>query len=410
MPTTKKSTKKRSKDVRIILYSGKGGVGKTTIAAATGVRCAELDYRTLVLSLDVAHSLSDSFNLDVGLHEKNKGKPVKVADNLSIQEIDVQEEVERYWGDVYKYLALLFNTTGLDQIVAEELAILPGMEEVSALLYLNQYLDEKTYDVLILDCAPTGESLRFISMPSTLDWYMRKIFKLERNITRIARPIAKAVTDVPLPDDSYFRAIEKLFGKLRGVDKVLLDRDRTSVRLVTNAEKMVINETQRAFLYFCMYGMAVDSVIVNRVLPPEAGDGFFGKWRETQERYLELIRESFAPVPLRIVHLFDDEVMGWKPLEALARRTYGDEDPSEVLFEDRPYEFKKTPSGYEIRLRLPFVEKQHVDLFKDEDQLIVRIAGFKRHIPLPRAVQRCEPEQARFEGDVLRIELVRPGS
>jgi arsenite-transporting ATPase len=332
---------------------------------------------------------------------------VEVGPNLSIQEIDVQEEVERYWGDVYKYLALLFNTTGLDEIVAEELAILPGMEEVSALLYLNQYLDEKTYDVLILDCAPTGESLRFISMPSTLDWYMRKIFKLERNIMRISRPIAKAVTDVPLPDDSYFRAIEKLFGKLRGVDKVLLDRERTSVRLVTNAEKMVVNETQRAFLYFCMYGMAVDSVIVNRVLPPEAAEGFFGKWRETQEKYLEQIRDTFAPVPINIVHLFDDEVMGRERLGQLAERVYDDEDPSDVLYRGKPYEFEKTREGYEIRLHLPFVEKENVDLYKDEDQLIVRIAGFKRHIPLPRAVQACEPKHAKFDGEGLKIGLVK---
>jgi len=407
MPDTKLRSSKKRRDIRIILYSGKGGVGKTTIAAATGVRCGQLGYRTLVLSLDVAHSLADSFNLNIGLHEKNKGKPVEVAPNLAIQEIDVQEEVERYWGDVYKYLALLFNTTGLDRIVAEELAILPGMEEVSALLYINQYLEERSYDVLILDCAPTGESLRFISMPSTLDWYMRKIFKLERNIMRISRPIARAVTDVPLPDDSYFRAIERLFGKLRGVDKILLDRDRTIVRLVTNAEKMVVNETQRAFLYFCMYGMAVDSVIVNRVLPPEVEDGFFGKWRETQSRYLDVIRESFAPVPVRVVPLFDDEVMGQDRLGQLAERVYDSEDPSQVLYRGRPYEFRKTEKGYEIYLHLPFVEKEHVDLFKDEDQLIVRIAGFKRHIPLPRAVRMCEPRQAKFQENGLRIELVR---
>lgn len=388
---------------RIVLYSGKGGVGKTTVAAATGLRCAELGYRTLILSLDIAHSLADSFDLDVSLHEKHRGQPVAVAERLWIQEIDVQEDVERYWGDVYKYITVLLNTTGMDEVVAAELAIIPGMEDVICLLYINQYLTEQTYDVLILDCAPTGESLRFISMPSTLEWYMEKLFRLERNLARLARPIARAVTDVPLPDDSYFMALEGLFKKLEGVGTVLLDKETTSVRLVTNAEKMVLRETQRAFMYFCLYGMAVDSIIVNRLIPAGEGGEYFQKWITTQERYMTQLESYFAPVPVSRVQMFDDEIIGLERLHRLADLLYGTDDPSRVFYSERPYEFTKRAGHYVLTMKLPFVTKEHIDLFKEEGQLIIRIGSFKRHILLPRVVSRQTPQSARFEGDRLCI-------
>ena len=394
------------KEPRIILYSGKGGVGKTTVAAATGLRCAAMGKRTLVMSLDAAHSLSDSFDLPIGLHDKNCGKPVETSHNLWIQELDVQEEIERYWGEIYKYLAALFHTTGLDQVVSEELAILPGMEEVSALLYINEYLAEGRFDVMILDCAPTGESLRFISMPSTLEWYMRKVFKLERNLMHVARPLARMVTDIPLPGEEYFKAVERLFKKLEGVDSALLDGTQTTVRLVTNAEKMVVNETQRAFLYFCLYGMTVDTVIVNRLIPPEACGGFFDKWHATQERNLELIRQAFEPIPLVNVELFDDEVLGLDALQVMSSRLYADEDPTEVRFEGCPYHFSKMDGDYRIRLKVPFTEKRDIEVFRDEEQLIIRVGGFKRHVPLPKSMWGCRPESAHLEGGFLDVRMV----
>ena len=355
---------------RIILYSGKGGVGKTTIAAATGLRCADLGYRTLVLSLDIAHSLSDSFDLDVSLYETNRGQPIEVSERLWIQEIDVQEDVERFWGDVYKYLAVLLNTTGLDDIVASELAIIPGMEDVICLLYINQYMTDKTYDILVLDCAPTGESLRFISMPSTLEWYMEKLFNLERNILRAVRPFARAVTDIPLPDDSYFQALQELFNRLEGVDRVLLDRTRTSVRLVTNAEKMVLRETQRAFMYFCLFGMAIDNVVVNRLIPEGEGGDYFQKWIATQNRYLNNIEQLFSPVPISRVQMFDDEVIGIERLRRLAGLLYDSEDPSQIFFDEKPYEFTKVEGRYILSLKLPFLTKDHIDLFKENGALV----------------------------------------
>ncbi|MBW1707387.1 MAG: ArsA family ATPase, partial [Deltaproteobacteria bacterium] len=224
--------------MRIIFFAGKGGVGKTSVAAATGIKAAEMGQKTVIMSLDVAHSLSDIFDLDRNLLDKNRGKLVKVGKGLWIQEMDILEEIGKNWGGIHKYLSLLLNTTGLDEILAEELAILPGMEEISLLLYINRYVLEKKFDVIILDCAPTGESLRFISIPTALEWYIKKIFKMERTIAKYARPIAKKLYDVPLPGDDYFAAIQYLFERLRGVDKILTDPQTTTVRLITNPEKI----------------------------------------------------------------------------------------------------------------------------------------------------------------------------
>src|SRR2546427_7276695 len=234
--------------MRIILFAGKGGVGKTSVAAATGTRVAELGYRTIVMSLDTAHSLADSFDLDRPLMDRSRGLPVEVAENLEIQEVDVQEEVERNWGQVKAYVSQLLNVSGLEEVLAEELAILPGMEEVSILLYLNQYVKEQTYDVILLDSAPTGETLRCISLPTSMEWYMRRVFHLERSIARIARPLVASISPVPLPDDAYFQSIRDLCARLEGVDTLLKDPKGTTVRLVTNPETMVIKETQLAFL------------------------------------------------------------------------------------------------------------------------------------------------------------------
>ena len=220
--------------MRIILFAGKGGVGKTSVAAATGIKTSQMGHKTVVMSLDVAHSLGDIFDFDRDLLDQNKGQPTEINSKLWIQELDIQEEIQRYWGDIHAYLSSLLNTAGLDDVLAEELAILPGMEEISLLLYINQYVREEKFDVILLDCAPTGESLRFISIPTTLERYKNKIFKVERRFAKYLRPVAKRVTDVPLPGDDNFQAIEDLFSKLKGVDKILVDPAMTTVRMVTN--------------------------------------------------------------------------------------------------------------------------------------------------------------------------------
>ena len=331
--------------MRILFFAGKGGVGKTSLSAASGIKAAESGYRTVILSLDVAHSLADIFDLDQCLLDQNKGQPVPVAPNLHIQELDIQEEVRSNWGDIYKYLAMLLNTTGLDEILAEELAILPGMEEISLLLYINRYARDKAYDVIVLDCAPTGESIRFISIPTTLEWYMKKLFRLERTVARYARPIASRVTDIPLPGDDYFQAIESLFERLRGVDTLLTDPDITTVRLVTNPEKIVIKETQRAFMYFSLYKMSIDAIIINRILPASLKEGYFSDWIEGQRQHIDNAKEFFSPVPILPIYQLREEIFGYDRLKELGDGLYQDRQPLDRFFKDPLLIFQRRMTG-----------------------------------------------------------------
>ncbi len=385
------------------MFAGKGGVGKTSIAGATGIKSARLGNKTLVMSLDIAHSLSDIFDLEKGLINKDKGMPVKVEERLWIQELDIQEEVRKNWGDVHKYIAGLFNTTGLNEILAEELAILPGMEEVSALLYINRYVRENEFDIIILDCAPTGESLRFISIPTTLEWYIKKIFKIQRKVVSYVRPLAKRLYDVPLPEDDYFKALENLFVRLEGVDEVLTDSSVTTVRLVTNPEKIVLKETQRSFLYFSLYRMCIDAVIMNRILPPDLKGGYFKGWKKMQDRHMKSAESYFSPVPIFPVRLFQGEPLGPENLLKLADDIYGDEDPSRHFYTGRPYEFVEKNGQVLIRVQLPFIGREEVELNRLPDEIIVRIGGFKRNIALPKHVAAYPEVKATMEGNYLNI-------
>jgi arsenite-transporting ATPase len=389
--------------MRIIFFAGKGGVGKTSAAAATGVRVAEMGYRTVIMSLDIAHSLSDIFDLEKGLMDQNKGIPIKVRDNLWIQELDIQEEIEKNWGEIHKYFSALFKTTGLDEILSEELAILPGMEEVSLLLYINRYIREEEFDVILLDCAPTGESIRFISIPTTLDWYIKKIFKMEKTLAKIVGPVAKRVYNMPVPGDEYFDAIEHLFDRLRGIDRIMSDPQITSVRLVANPEKIVLKETQRAFMYFCLYRMNIDAIIMNRVLPPKIKDSYFQTWRENQKHYMELAEEYFDPIPILNVNLFRNEILGYERLRSLAQQIYGQRNPLEKFYMGQPYDLTKKDGVYCLKLKLPFAGKGQVELNKVSDELIVRIGSFKKHLLLPRHVAASKSVKAKMEEEYLNI-------
>src|ERR1700681_1177147 len=283
--------------MRILLFSGKGGVGKTSIAAATGLQLSRLGYSTLVMSVDPAHSLADSFDLGTSLFHGETGDPYPINERLAIHEVNIQKEIKRHWREISAYVISVLRSNGISDVEAEELAILPGMEELSAMMYVNQFRREDRYQVIVLDCAPTAESLRFISMPTTLEWYMKHIFPFQRGILKAVRPLANRVSPVELPTDSYFANIQDLFGKLDGIGELLENPKVTSVRLVTNAERMVLRETQRAFVYFSLHGLTVDQVVVNRLYPIEIHDEFFEKWRELQERVLVEIETYFAPIP-----------------------------------------------------------------------------------------------------------------
>jgi arsenite-transporting ATPase len=394
--------------MRILLFSGKGGVGKTSVAAATGLQLEKLGYRTLVMSVDPAHSLADSFNLeaDTGLFSGKTEDPLAVSDKLSIHEVNIQHEIKRYWREISTYIVSILRTTGVTDIEAEELAILPGMEELSAMMYVNQYRRENRYDVVVLDCAPTAESLRFVSMPTTLDWYMKHIFPWQRGLLRAVRPIANRVSPVELPSDSYFANMQRLFDRIEGVADVLEDPKTTSVRLVTNPERMVLRETQRAFVYFLLHGLSVDGIIVNRVLPDSVKDAWFAEWRQTQGNILEEIDRYFAPIPAKRVPLFTHEVLGRQRLEDLARALYGDkEDPAAVHRTEAPFRFEKEGERYSVRMQLPFAVKGEVGLFKKGDELVVQIGTLRRHIGLPTSMAALSPSRARLEHNELVVEM-----
>lgn len=380
---------------RIILFSGKGGVGKTTLSAATAVSTAARGHRTLVLSFDLAHSLSDSFDLGRGLFDLNKGQPVTIAPNLDVQEIDVQEELSRQWGAVFNYMTSLFTSVGVTNVVAEEVAIMPGMEDVISLLYLNQYVKENRYDVIIVDCPPTGDSLRFVNMTTTLQWYMKKRFKVDRTLVKMARPFTKTISSLDLPQDDYFVAIAQLFEKIEGINTILQDGSTTTVRLVTSAEKMVIRETQRAYMYFNMYGMTTDHIIVNRMFPTD--DPYFAAWVKTQANYLEEVESYFDPVPVDKLPMFSSEVMGMDRLKEVGELLYKGEDPTAVRVDGIPHEFVKEGEGYLLRINAPFLKKEDIDLNRHGDNLLIRVGTFKRHISLPRSVARQNVAGAKIE-------------
>ncbi len=392
--------------MRILLFTGKGGVGKTSLAAATGVRLAQLGYSTLVMSVDPAHSLADSFDLDAGLFHGQTWDPLKIRENLAIQEVSIQKEIKRHWKDISAYVVAVLRTTGIGDVEAEELAILPGMEELSAMMHVNQYRRERRYDVIVLDCAPTAESLRFVSMPTTLEWYMKHIFPYQRGLLKAVRPLANRVSPVELPADSYFANIKELFGKLDGIEELLGDPSVTSVRLATNPEKMVLRETQRAFVYFSLHGLTVDTVIVNRILPAKVKDAYFAHWLRSQEEILGEIEEYFAPVRVKRVPLFTAEVLGAERLEKLAAVLYPNgEDPAALTRVEKPFSFVKENGRYEVRLHLPFATKGEIGLFKKGDELVVEIGSLRRHIGLPTSMAGLTPTRARLDHKLLTVEM-----
>jgi arsenite-transporting ATPase len=392
--------------MRILLFSGKGGVGKTSLAAATGLELSRLGYRTLVMSVDPAHSLADAFDIETNLFHSKTGDPYTINEHLAIHEVNIQKEIKRHWREVSTYVISVLRTTGISDVEAEELAILPGMEELSAMMYVNQFRRENRYDVIVLDCAPTAESMRFVSMPTTLEWYMKHIFPFQRGILKAVRPLANRVSPLELPPDTYFANIQDLFSRLDGIGELMEDPKTTSVRLVTNPERMVLRETQRAFVYFSLHGLTVDGVIVNRVLPAQVTDAFFQEWRSSQARILDEIESYFAPVPVKRVPLFTHEVLGRERLEDLAAALYGGrEDPAAISRTEAPYSFVKSDGHYEVRLQLPFAVKGEVGLFKKGDELVVEIGTLRRHIGLPTSMASLSPGRARLENKVLTVEM-----
>jgi arsenite-transporting ATPase len=388
--------------VRIILYTGKGGVGKTTVAATTALSAARRGHRTLVMSTDSAHSLGDSFDMSLG------GEPVAVTDDLWGQELDVFRQIDVHWGTLQEWLKVLMAWRGIEDLVAEEMAVLPGMEELAGLLHLVNYFDSGEFDVIIVDCAPTGETLRLLSFPEIMRWWMHRVFPLERVAARVARPVIGRFTDLPLPSDEVFSAVKDLFLKLDRMREILTDGQTSSVRLVMNPEKMVIKEAQRTFTYLNLYGYSTDLVVCNRVIPDSVSDGYFEYWKESQERYYTQIEEGFSPLPILRAPLMEQEVVGLEMLERFGRALYDDSDPTEVMYEGQAHEISREDGRYTLTVNLPFTIKKDVSLSQVGDELLIQVGKYKRNLILPRALLGLDSEGARLDGDKLIIRFAQP--
>lgn len=388
--------------MRTILYTGKGGVGKTSVAAATALKAASKGKRVLVMSTDPAHSLSDAFDEEIG------PEPKEMATGLYAQEMEYGRMLEEYWAEIQEYMTTFFEWQGTDALAAEELAMLPGMDELFGLLLVRRHHDEALYEALIVDAAPTGETLRLLSMPDHIGWYVQKIFPVQRQAAKVVRPFARRIrTDAlpPLPEDSFFGALQRFYNAVLGVEDILTDVERASVRLVVNAEKMVIAEARRAYTYLNLYDYAVDAVVVNRLLPEAVSDPYFEKWREAQGRHMRAIEDSFSPIPIFKARLFDREMYGMEALEMLSEDVFGDEDPLRLHFRGTTHEIVKSNGGYEIVFNLPLADKKSVDLSKKGAELLVKVGGYKRNILLPDSMVRLKATGAKIEGGKLRVRL-----
>lgn len=381
----------------MIIYTGKGGVGKTSVSAATALKCAHRGYKTIVVSTDAAHSLADSLDMELS------GEVRKVEKNLDAIEIDVLYEMENRWKELEKYFSNFMESQGLDPISAKEMAVWPGMELMSALFYVEEFYNEGKYDVIVMDTAPTADTLRLLSFPEVSDWYFDKLYKIFRNMIKLARATVGKFLNTPLPSDEFLKDIEKIRDRMKLVRKILVDPEITSIRLVLNPEKMVINETKRAFTYLSLYNLTVEALVINRLVPEESYGEYPKEKVEEQKMYMEMIHESFDPLVQLKSYLFKTEVVGKKSLEILGDMVFGDTDPAQVYSKEKTLLIYRENGLDVISLKLPFSEKSEVELYKTNDVLIVKVGWYKRSVSLPYAMVKKETSKAEFKDGRLNI-------
>ena len=391
--------------MRNIIFTGKGGVGKTSIAAATALKAADMGYKTLIMSTDPAHSLGDSLDVQLG------PSPVKVAENLWGQEVSVFGDLNLNWDVVREHFAHLMEARGIEGVYAEEMGVLPGMEELFSLSYIKRYNEQNEYDLLVVDCAPTGETLRLLSLPETFGWFIKMIRNVEKFMVKpVIRPLAKKVNkinDFVAPVEVYDK-VDNLFSSTEGIIDLLADSSKTTMRLVMNPEKMVIKESMRALTYLNLYGITVDRITINRVMPDQSPDPYFQKWRAIQQKYIEQIQEAFAPIPITEVPLFDDEVVGIAMLRRVGEKVYGDLNPLDIFFNENPIDIKKVSDGhYKVRVRLPFMENMGLEpkILKLGDDLTIRIGDYQKIVALPIFLAGMDSTGASYEDKWLSIDF-----
>lgn len=382
---------------RVLLCTGKGGVGKTTVAAASAVSAAAAGERVLVTSTDPAHSLADAFDAALG------DDVTTVAPRLDAQQLDAQQRLERHWREIRDYVVELLSWGGIGEVQAQELALVPGLDELFALIDLADHVDSGRYDVIVVDCAPTAETLRLLALPDALRWYVERIVQPGRRVARAVRPLTSRVGSVPVPDDDVFGAVEGLHAKLMGVHALLQDTSRTSVRLVVNPERMVIAEAMRTATSLALFGYGIDAVVVNRVLPDEVSDPYLARWKERHAEHLGTIRDAFTPTPVLTAPLFDDELVGLPGLTRLADELWSEHRVTDVLHRGALLEVETTGDGYVLRLALPFVAKDDLDIHRRGTDLHVRAGTQKRTVPLPAALRDLDVAGARLRDGTLEV-------
>jgi len=388
--------------MRILLITGKGGVGKTTVAAATALAAAKRGHRTLITSTDPAHSLADAYTIDLG------DRITELAPNLWGQQIDTQARMGQQWGAVRDYLVELFDWSGLQGVEAEELAVFPGMDELFALAEVREQAASGAFDVIVVDCAPTAETLRLLSLPDILAWYMEKIFPTGRRMVKAVRPVLSKMMSTPIARDEVFDAAQRFYDRLDGIRVLFADPDITTARLVMNPEKMVINESRRTFTYLSLFGYAVDAAIINRVLPEVVSDPYFKRWREIQADYLSEVDEAFAGVPTMRLRLFDEEMVGLDKLMLVAEELYGNRDPADRFVTTMPFRVEEEGDQVVLVLTVPLVEHSDVDVMRHGDDLYVTVGQYRRSLALPDSLKRREVRRAKLAAGELRVTFGTP--
>ena len=383
--------------MRVLLFTGKGGVGKTTTAAATALRCADAGLRTIVLSTDPAHSLADAFGRELG------DLAVPIVPGLWGQQLDAQRRMEDTWGDIQAWLLEVFQWAGVAAIEAEELAVVPGLDEVFSLSDINAYADSGEWDVVVVDCAPTAETLRLLSLPEILRWYMDRVFPMSRKVNKVVSPLLGRVAGLPVPGDDVFVSASRFYDRLDGVRELLTDTTRTSVRLVVNPEKLVVAEARRTHTYLSLFGYRVDAVVANRLLPDAVSDPWFDEWKARHAEHLHSIEEGFAPLPILRAELAPGELVGIEALRGFAEGLYGDLDPAAVLHAGEPMQVVRKGTGYELSIELPFADKDDLELGRRDDELLVRVGSHRRAVLLPDTLRRRPVGAASLRDGTLRV-------
>jgi arsenite-transporting ATPase len=382
---------------RILLFTGKGGVGKTTTAAATALRCADAGLRTVVLSTDPAHSLADAFDVPLG------PLAAPICDGLWGQQLDAQERMEEGWHEIQGYLREVFSWAGVDGLEAEELSVIPGLDEIFSLTDIKGFAESGEWDVVVVDCAPTAETIRFLSLPDILARYMERLFPVGRRVNKVIAPVLSRVTSLPVADDGVFENVSAFYDRLDGVREILMDPARSSVRLVVNPERMVIAEARRTYTYLSLFGYRVDAVIANRLLPAQVTDPWFDRWKALHEEHLKTIEASFAPLPILTVELASEELVGVDALRGFGARVYGEQDAASILHQGQPLKITRRGARTTLALELPFADRDDLELGRRGEELLVRVGPYRRAITLPDSLRNRPVADATLKQGRLRV-------